>query len=137
MKKLNQLNKLADMIRANDEALFDEINARVHHHSHHKGTDYCGVSNFSNFYKYKGKDQYEISVCIADISNYIQSIDDQAAIMPEGWYIKSISQHYKHKDFHCFLAQYHKEIESEDMPTEAQARLLAIVLVWIYLEENK
>ena len=130
-EKLTQLNHIADMIRANDEAAHHYINMLV----------YCVSKNINQRSMCQVMDGTYVDMStskssLGKIPNYIQSIDDQDAIMPEGDFTV-----VKRKGKFMFVGfpepENSAEIMTPMMPKEPQARLLAIVLVWIWLEEQK
>lgn len=118
MTKLENLKHVEKLLKAEDEALYDEINGRIA----------CYVQ----------KHEYDSELAkllLHSYPSYATSLDAQVPLMPEGWLLEV----FKHSDglWSATLNNRPEKINGWAMKTEPIARLLAIVRVWIWKEENE
>lgn len=128
---MTNLKKLRELLIANDESTHYEINARAH--CYFTGSEFESVDGHWYWHNCGG---VRISRHVMSIPDYATCITSQAAIMPEGWNIKvsCIGDSWKVSLVNVVA---HSSVRSGWRPTEVLARLLAIVEVWIWKEENE
>ncbi len=134
-----EILRMIEEVDLNDTAKLDEIDARVWCYLYRPDKEFCGVDKYH--FRYKGEDQYEVSISYQDtptLKQFTRSRDALKAIRPEGWWFSITPNDFDKFDVVGFRQ---KEImvnatRTRFFPTEELAELHAIIQAIAYERKN-